>query len=138
MDVEVVTERIIGAAMEVSTVLGPGFLERVYRRALGEELRIRGVAVEEEVHFRIGYKQRCVGEYVADMVVDGQVIVELKCAEFITNEHVAQTLNYLKAADLTVGLILNFQRPRLQWKRVVMNYEPALKCSPPMDADGRR
>ena len=68
MDQERTTEIILGAAMEVSNVLGAGFLERVYRRALGVELRMRGVSVEEEARFRVTYKSLCVGEYVADLV----------------------------------------------------------------------
>ena len=105
--------------MEVSNELGAGFLEKVYRRALTEELRLRAIGVEEEVRYRVLYKGTVVGEYLADLVVAGRAVAELKCAECIANEHVAQTLNYLKAAGLRVGLILNFQRPKVAWKRVV-------------------
>jgi GxxExxY protein len=106
--------------MEVSNSLGAGFLEKVYRRALTEELRLRGVLVEEEVRYRVMYKERCVGEYVADLVVSAAVVVELKCSECIAGEHVAQAINYLKASGLGVGLILNFERSKLAWKRVVL------------------
>ena len=124
MDRDPVTDRILGAAIEVSNVLGVGFLEKVYRRALAGELRMRGANVEEEVHFRVTYKNQCVGEYVADIVLDGCVVVELKCADRIGSEHLAQALNYLKASGLGVGLVVNFQRPRLEWKRVVRSSSP--------------
>jgi GxxExxY protein len=124
MEQDPTTAAIIGAAMEVSNTLGAGFLEKVYRRALSAELRMRGERVEEEVRYAVGYKGRCVGEYVADMVVGGRVVVELKCAQCIGNEHVAQAMNYLRASGLEVGLVLNFQRARVEWKRVVMTQGP--------------
>lgn len=108
--------------MEVSNVLGGGFYEKVYRRALAAELRGRGVGVCEEVHYRVNYKGRCVGEYVADLVAGGCVVLELKCVERIGNEHLAQAINYLKASGLEVGLVLNFQRTKLEWRRVVLQF----------------
>jgi len=132
MDEERTTEAILGAAIEVSNVLGAGFLENVYRRALGFELRLRGLKVAEEVRFKVWYKRRCVGEYLADLVVDECVVVELKCVEHIGNVHLAQAINYLKASGLEVGLVLNFQQPKLEWRRVILNREPR------MVADGRR
>ena len=81
MERDPTTAAIIGAAIEVSNALGAGFLEKVYRRALSEELRLRGEIAEEEVRYRVVFKSICVGEYVADLVVGGRVIVELKCAQ---------------------------------------------------------
>ena len=133
MDRDPTTETITGAAVEVSNSLGAGFLEKVYRRALAEELRLRGVLVEEEVRYRVVYKGKSVGEYVADWFVSGLVVVELKCSAGIANESVAQVLNYLKASGLQVGLILNFERRRVEWRRVVRGYE----FEPQMDADSR-
>lgn len=113
------TRAIIGASMEVANGLGGGFLEKVYERALVVELTERGIAFEQQVRFPVHFKGRLVGEYVADLVINGAVVVELKCVEHIGSDHVAQCLNYLKASGLVVGLILNFKRSRLDWKRLV-------------------
>jgi GxxExxY protein len=90
------TEAIIGSAFEVVNVLGSGFLERVYERALIGELAMRGVTAKAQVSFPVCYKGHCVGEYVADLVVEGRVIVELKCVERFASEHLAQCISYLK------------------------------------------
>ena len=104
---------MVGAAYEVSNVLGCGFLEKVYERALVHELALRGLRIESQVSFPISYKQQCVGEYLADLLVEGQLLVELKCADCFSNEHVAQCINYLKASKLRLALLINFQRPRV-------------------------
>jgi GxxExxY protein len=114
-----VTAEVIGAAMEVSNILGGGFLEKVYERALVQELHARGTVVEQQVGFPVRFKGVLVGEFVADLVVGGE-IVELKCADRIHPDHIAQCLNYLKASGLKVGLTLNFQHTRLEWKRLVL------------------
>jgi GxxExxY protein len=115
------TEAVIGAAFEVANVLGGGFLEKVYQRALMIELASRGVAVECSVSLPVSYKGECVGEYVPDLLVERKLIVELKCAEHLAKEHLAQCINYLKASGLTVALLINFQKPRLEWKRVLLD-----------------
>lgn len=112
-------DSVIGAAYEVSNVLGAGFLEKIYERGLVRELRLRGLGVEAQVHYPVAYKGERIGEYVADLVVAGLVLVELKCVDRFANEHMAQCINYLKASGIRIGLMLNFQRPRLAWKRVV-------------------
>ncbi|MEE9211580.1 MAG: GxxExxY protein, partial [Phycisphaeraceae bacterium] len=94
------SEQVIGAAFEVSNVLGVGFLEKVYEKALLHELRLRGMQVTAQQRIEVNYKNECVGEYVADIVVDNRLIVELKCVDAIALEHVAQCLNYLKATGL--------------------------------------
>lgn len=114
------TERIIGAAFAVANVLGHGFLEIVYRNALFEELSLAGIAVRKEQAFPVHYRDRQVGLYVADLVVDGRVIVELKAIDGLAQAHAAQVLNHLKASDLPVGLLLNFGRPKLEIRRVVL------------------
>lgn len=86
--------------MEVSNVPGGGFLEKVYERAMVRELAMRGLGVEQQRTFPVLYKGQCVGEYAADLVVEGRVIVELKCVERLGKEHLAQCLNYLKASGL--------------------------------------
>lgn len=108
-----VTRPIIAAALEVANVLGAGFLEKVYRRALQRELELRGMKVRCEVEFPVIYKGCRVGDYAADIVVSDQVIVELKCAECFHPEHMAQCINYLRASGLKVALLLNYYRARL-------------------------
>lgn len=116
---EKITEAIIGAAFEVSRLMGHGFLEAVYRRSLGHELGLRGLKWREEVAYHLAYKGNPVGTYVADLLVEDTVIVELKAVDALNPQHTGQVLNYLKAADLTVGLLLNFGKPRLEVKRVL-------------------
>ena len=78
-------ERVIGAAFEVSNVLGPGFLEKVYERALLKELALLGLSAQAQVRCPVMYKGQCVGEYLSDMVVEKEIVVELKCVESFTN-----------------------------------------------------
>jgi GxxExxY protein len=115
------TEAVIGSAFEVANVLGAGFLEKVYERALIRELAFRGVSAKAQVSFPVCYKGQYIGEYVADLVIEEKVIVELKCVDRMTNEHLAQCINYLKAAHLGVALLINFQRPKVEWKRVLLD-----------------
>ena len=112
-------EKIVGAASEVANVLGCGFLEKVYERALFRELVLRGLRLRAQVSFPVMYKGMTVGDNLADLVVEEQVIVELKCVEQFSSEHLAQCINYLRASGRHVALLLNFQRPRLQWKRII-------------------
>jgi len=116
------TERIIGCAFKVSNTLGVGFLEKVYENALTVELRKAGLAVQQQYPIKVWYEGIVVGDYAADLLVDDCVIVELKAASTIDPIHSAQCLNYLRATDLRVGLILNFGRPKLQIDRVVNGY----------------
>ena len=116
------TEAVIGAAFEVSNTLGTGFLEKVYERALVRELGEQGIRVESQVPFSVFYKGHCVGEYFADILVEGELVVELKCVERLSGEHTAQCLNYLKASGKQLCLLLNFQKSRLEVKRVVLDY----------------
>ena len=116
------TEAVIGAAFEVARVLGPGFLEKVYERALIKELGLRGVSAKAQVSFPVCYKGQCVGEYIADLVVADTVIVELKCVERFSNEHLALCINYLRASGLGVALLFNFQRAKIEWKRVLSDH----------------
>ncbi len=114
------TQRIIGCSMTISRVLGCGFLEGVYERALAHALRKQGAGVETQRPFAVVYDGVIVGEYRADLIVDERVIVEVKAAKGIDPSHQAQLLNYLKATGLHVGLILNFGTPRLGIKRMVL------------------
>ena len=116
------TEAVIGAAFEVSNTLGTGFLEKVYERALVRELGEQGIRVQSQVPFSVLYKGHCVGEYFADILVEEELVVELKCVERLNGEHTAQCLNYLKASGKQICLLLNFQKSRLEVKRVVLAY----------------
>ena len=119
------TRPIIGAAMEVHGLLGPGFLEAIYHRALSKELRLRGLTVETERRVEILYKGDIVGKHRMDFVVSGAVVVELKSVSAIVQVHVAQVLSYLTASRLPVGLILNFGEASLTWKRIVKSAKSA-------------
>ena len=116
---EALTEKVLGAAFAVSNTLGHGFLEAVYQNALCEELAEQGVLVQKERTFPVHYKGKNVGVYIADIVVEDRIIVELKAVETLAPAHAAQVLNYLKASGLPVGLLLNFGKPRIQVKRLL-------------------
>jgi GxxExxY protein len=115
------TETVIRSVFEVANILGAGFLEKVYERALIRELALRRVSAKAQVSFPVCYKGKYLGEYLADLVVEETVIVELKCVERFANEHLAQCINYLKASGLRVALLINFQRPKVEWKRVLLD-----------------
>ena len=110
---------VVGAAMEVHRTLGPGFLEAVYEEALAHELTLRGIPFEQQPRLPVQYKGQPVGEYVADLIVDGQIILELKAVSRITPGHEAQAHNYLAATGLRLAIILNFGAVSLQQKRIV-------------------
>ena len=116
------TEQVLGAVLEVSNVLGAGFLEKVCQRALLRELGLRGLRAKAEVAYPVCYKGHCIGEYLADIVVEDQVVVELKCADSLAKEHVAQCINYLRASGRKVALLVNYQKPKVEWKRVVYEF----------------
>lgn len=113
------TEKILGAAFKIQNRLGCGFLEKVYENALVVELTRSGLVVEQQKAFKVTYEGATVGEYQADLVVDGRVIVECKALSYLEGVHESQLLNYLKATGLRVGLLINFGRPKVQWKRLV-------------------
>jgi GxxExxY protein len=116
------TERVLGAVFEVSNTLGSGFLEKVYERALVRELGIRGMKAAAQASLTITYKEHSVGEYLADILVEDELVVELKCVERLASEHTAQCLNYLRASGLSVCLLVNFQKPKVEWKRIVHQF----------------
>lgn len=111
--------RIIGCAFRVLNTLGAGFLEKVYENALAQELRAAGLAVAQQKGIAVYYNGAVVGEYVADLVVAGAVVVELKASKALDPAHTAQCINYLKATGLHLCLLLNFARPRLEIHRIV-------------------
>jgi GxxExxY protein len=114
-----VTEKIIGAAFEVHSELGYGFLERVYERSMQVELITRGSTAEIEKRVQVQYKQVVVGDYDSDLIVDGCVLVELKVNPQYDRRDEAQLLNVLKATRIRVGLLVNFGRLKVEYKRLV-------------------
>jgi GxxExxY protein len=119
---ESLTERVLAAIFEVSNTLGAGFLEKVYERALLKELALRGISAIPQASFTVVYKGQSVGEYCTDLLVEDVLVVELKCVERLANEHTAQCLNYLRASGRSVCLLVNFQKPKVEWKRIVQGY----------------
>ena len=117
------TERVIGAILEVSNTLGVGFLEKVYERALVHELSLRGIRATSQAPLTIRYKEQNIGVYYADLLVEDVLVVELKCVDRLANEHVAQCLNYLRASGLAVCLLVNFQKPKVEWRRIVLRVD---------------
>ena len=117
-----VTAKIIGAAQRVSSALGIGFLEKVYENALAIELRKGGVLVKQQPLLKVFYEGEIVGEYAADLIVENEVVVELKAVRALDNVHQAQCMNTLRATKLTVCLLLNFGTSRLQVKRIVNGF----------------
>jgi GxxExxY protein len=113
------SEKVIGAIFEVSNTLGAGFLEKVYERALLRELGLLGVKAVGQASMPVVYKGRLVGDYFADILVEDQLVVELKCVERLSREHTAQCLNYLRASGKSVCLLVNFEKPKVEWRRVV-------------------
>lgn len=113
------TFAIIGAAMEVHRILGPGYLEAVYQAALAHELTLRGIRFEQFKRLPVTYKGILVGDYVADFVVEDKIILEIKAVSALNTNHEAQALNYLAATGLRLALLLNFGARSLQHKRLV-------------------
>ena len=114
-----ITEKIIGAAFEVHRVLGYGFLEKVYQRALQVELQQQGLRVELEPKLKVHYKGTVVGDYAADVLVEDSVLVELKVASEYNPSDEAQLLNELRASGIKIGLLINFGRHKVEFKRMV-------------------
>jgi GxxExxY protein len=115
-------EKVIGCAYRVSNRLGVGFLEKVYENALTIELRKSGLSVAQQLPVRIFYDGIVVGEYIADLIVEQLLLIELKAVRALDDVHMAQCLNYLKATGLAVCLLMNFAKPRVEVKRIVHNF----------------
>ncbi|WP_395714534.1 GxxExxY protein [Reyranella sp.] len=113
-----ISERILGCAFAVSNGLGSGFLEKVYENALAHEMRKAGLSVVQQHAMVAKYDGVVVGEYVADLLVESLVLVELKHARAVDDVHLAQCLNYLKATGLRLCLLLNFGKPRVEVRRI--------------------
>ena len=119
---ETVSQRVIRCAFDVSNALGAGFLEKVYENALCVELGKNGLKFQSQKPLVVNYKGYQVGEYIADIVVEDKLLLELKALAALCSAHDAQVMNYLKATNIPVGLLLNFGRPKLGEKRIVWQY----------------
>jgi GxxExxY protein len=112
-----ITKPVIGRALEVINELGAGFLESVYENAMLLALQQKGPAAVRHHACRVIFRGECVGDFYADIFVEGKVIVELKAIKAIAPEHQAQIVNYLNATGIEVGLLINFGNPKLEYKR---------------------
>ena len=128
---EQITHRIIGSAMEVHRVLGPGFLEAVYQAALARQFEYDQIPCERECEVTIEFKGAVVGRQRLDFMVAGRVILELKAVDDLSNTHKAQLRSYLKATGLRLGLLINFNQELLQVKRVLHGGMPSSHPSVP-------
>ena len=120
MNIDEITYEVRGAIFEVNKILGYGFLEKVYENALLVELKKRGMKAKSQVPLKISYKEETVGDYLADIVVENEVLIELKAVEKLMKVHEAQILNYLHATDIKVGLLVNFCHQKADIKRFVI------------------
>ena len=116
------TEQTIGCSFEVANTLGRGFLEKVYANALAFELIQKGIDVEREYPLKVYYKEQIVGNFIADLWIEDCLLVETKATSSINNLHLAQSLNYLKASNLTLALLINFGSASVQIKRIVNGF----------------
>ena len=112
------TGKVLGCCFEVMKELGPGFQEAIYKNALLIVMREQGLQIETEQTFEVIFRGRVIGRYRADLVVEKSVVVELKCCESLIREHQAQLFNYLKVSNLPLGLLINFRRRKLEYKRL--------------------
>ncbi|KAF0220410.1 MAG: hypothetical protein FD174_1311 [Geobacteraceae bacterium] len=119
---EDITERIIGCAYKVANTLGAGFLEKVYENAMAHELRKERLEVGQQSPVTVYYDGIVAGEYVADLIVESVILVELKAVKTLDSIHLAQCMNYLKATGLSVCLLINFGSPRIEVKRIINGF----------------
>jgi GxxExxY protein len=115
-----ITETVIGAAYQVGNTLGSGFLEKVYENALAIEIRKSGLQAVQQHPINVKYEDVIVGEFVADLLVQTEVLIELKAVKALDEIHLAQCLNYLKATGLRICLLINFGNPKVEIKRIML------------------
>jgi GxxExxY protein len=119
---DMISGAVIGAAHRIGNTLGRGFLEKVYENSLAVELRTAGWEVAQQIPVHVHYKGHVVGNYLPDLLVEHCVLVEVKAAAWLERAHRQQCINYLKATDLRVCLLINFGQARLEVKRLVWNF----------------
>jgi GxxExxY protein len=118
MDINTITHKIIGSAMQVHNALGSGFQELIYQRALAIELAYNGLAFEREKEMPVYYRDEQIGTRRVDFFIEGTVMVELKAIEILLDVHKAQAINYLEAYNVADGLLINFGALSLEFKRI--------------------
>ena len=123
---DALTRAIIDAIIKVHKVLGPGFGEAIYRRALVVELKKQNISVATEVEVSVAYEGQIVGQYRLDLLVEGTVIVEVKVVEALSKVHYSQVRSYLRATGLSVALLVNFDCPKADYRRVVSPPSPII------------
>jgi GxxExxY protein len=122
------SEKILGACFAVIKELGSGFLESVYEKALLIALREKGLNAASQVPVSVFFRKHAVGEFFADILVEGKIIVELKVVKTLGPEHLAQVINYLKATGLETGLLVNFGNQKLEYRRLNNKIERLNSC----------
>ncbi|HRR51615.1 MAG TPA: GxxExxY protein [Bacteroidales bacterium] len=120
MKYESITEQILGCAFEVINELGSGFLESVYEKAMVIVLKEKGLSVVNQFPINVYFRNKVIGEFYADLLVENKVIVELKAVKTILPEHKAQVINYLKGTGIEVGLLINFGNQKLEYNRLYL------------------
>jgi GxxExxY protein len=115
-----ITQKILGLCFEVSNELGSGFLESIYKKALLIALHQHSLKTESEAPFKVWFRGSMVGLFFVDPVVEDLVVVEVKAVKALLPEHDAQLLNYLKASNFKVGLIVNFGKSKIEWRRLIL------------------
>ncbi len=113
--------RITGCAMEVLNTLGHGLLEKPYENALTVEFNLQKIPYHQQPRYSVFYKKVMIGEYIPDLIVFDQIIVDTKTVTHLGERELGQMINYLKITGLPIGLLLNFKNPRLEWKRVILS-----------------
>jgi len=112
--------KIIGCSMTVLNTIGHGLREKTYERALMVEFSYQGIPFETQKIFPVHYREEKIDEFIPDLIVNQEMVVDTKTVDSINNEHIGQMLNYLKITGLEIGLLLNFKHPKLQWRKVVL------------------
>jgi GxxExxY protein len=128
-----ITSDISNAFYKVYNALGYGFLEKVYKNALAQELTNRGHSVKQQFSIQVYYESKVVGDYFADIIVNDKIILELKTSEIIAKEHEAQLINYLKATRMEIGLLLNFGKTP-QFRRKIYTSQKVIQKNPRQSA----
>jgi len=129
LTIDQLTEKIIASAFGVSNTLGIGFVEKVYENAYAHRMRKDGLKVVQQYPIKVMYDGVIVGEFLADMLVEDRILIELKAVSELTTEHLAQALNYLRATGLEACLLINFGKTRIQVRR--LHPSPNWKVSRP-------
>jgi GxxExxY protein len=123
---EDITEKIIAAFFKVYNTLGYGFLEKVYENSLVIKFKQLGFSVEKQKNIKVYFEEHIVGDYFADLIINSNVIIEIKAVEKLCDEHKFQLINYLKSTNMEVGLLLNFGK-KPEFKRVIFSNKRKFK-----------